>query len=173
MSNSPQITKLRKEFIEKNWELFQENGHISDSTINAIRNYCGYSEKTGTVDIRQAINSTVRQLRKDGFQGRPKISKYFVSETKCRRCGHMTEWGHFEAPAEDVEVEYKKYYHEQQVKSVDLATVGERNSSKLWGIMADPSISKETFDRLCELYDEICYPINRGNYPVRIDINYV
>jgi hypothetical protein len=64
-------------------------------------------------------------------------------------------------------------YLEQQVDSVDLADVGERNAAKIWGIMADPSINKKTYDRLAEVYNDICDPVNKGNLPIRIDVNYV
>jgi hypothetical protein len=64
-------------------------------------------------------------------------------------------------------------YLEQQVNSVDLADVGERNAAKIWGIMADPSINKKTYDRLAEVYNDICDPVNKGNLPIRIDVNYV
>jgi len=78
----------------------------------------------------------------------------------------------------DAVIEFNKLleyieYIESEVKKCDLADVGERNAAKIWGIMADPSINKKTYDRLAEVYNDICDPVNKGNLPIRIDVNYV
>tara|TARA_R110000868_G_scaffold163062_2_gene395194 strand:+ start:409 stop:720 length:312 start_codon:yes stop_codon:yes gene_type:complete len=60
----------------------------------------------------------------------------------------------------------------------DLSDVGQKRMSIeiwdiIWDIMSDSSISKNTYNRLGELHDKICDPVNRGNWPLRIDITYV
>ena len=62
---------------------------------------------------------------------------------------------------------------EQQVKSVDLADVGEYNSSLIWEAMTDENISQETYEKLGSIYNELCSSVNKNNWPIRININYV
>lgn len=56
----------------------------------------------------------------------------------------------------------------------NMDNVGKRNGSgAILKAMSDHNISQETYDTLGKIHDEICAPANKGNWPIRININYV
>lgn len=65
-------------------------------------------------------------------------------------------------------------YNEQQVRNCLKADGIKRTGSEcIFKAMSDHNISQETYDMLGKLHDEICDPANKGNWPMRININYV
>lgn len=118
-SNSPTITNLRRQFVLENWDIFQEENEITKEVIQLVRDFCKYSPKTVDVDISQALRATVRDVILEKRKGKRFSKSVFTSETKCRRCGHMTVWAHWEESERETRAEFDKFASKRMLEPTE------------------------------------------------------